>query len=219
MKMNYNTIKSNYDKYGEEILNIMYYHYYYIVLNVYQNNNQEIEKRLIEEKLKEILSSYIEEGEKYYNPSKYIHEKMYKFVNDYKFLKLKEEQNKLINSAYSGDMNARKKIFLLNAYRIDNKALEIYNKYTNDEGFILNFNDIKSIMYCDMFRFTNRFYDRENKGFYYSTYFDTHLRDLTIRIEKHINKKNYLLLKQLKDYFVESFILEESNSDYSKKIK
>ena len=162
MKMNYNTIKSNYDKYGEEILNIMYYHYY---------------------------------------------------------LKLKEEQNKLINSAYSGDMNARKKIFLLNAYRIDNKALEIYNKYTNDEGFILNFNDIKSIMYCDMFRFTNRFYDRENKGFYYSTYFDTHLRDLTIRIEKHINKKKYLLLKQLKDYSVESFILEESNSDYSKKIK
>ena len=69
MKMNYNTIKSNYDKYGEEILNIMYYHYYYIVLNVFENN-QGIEKRLIEEKLKEILSSYIEEGEKYYNPSK-----------------------------------------------------------------------------------------------------------------------------------------------------
>ena len=154
MKMNYNTIKGNYDKYGEEILNIMYYRYYYIVLNVFENN-QGIEKRLIEEKLKEILSSYIEEGEKYYNPSKYIHEKMYKFVNDYKFLKLKEEQNKLISSAYSGDINARKKIFLLNAYRIDNKALEIYNKYANDDSFLLDFNDIKSIMYCDMFRFTN----------------------------------------------------------------
>ena len=218
MKMNYNTIKGNYDKYGEEILNIMYYRYYYIVLNVFENN-QGIEKRLIEEKLKEILSSYIEEGEKYYNPSKYIHEKMYKFVNDYKFLKLKEEQNKLISSAYSGDINARKKIFLLNAYRIDNKALEIYNKYANDDSFLLDFNDIKSIMYCDMFRFTNKFYDRANKEFYFSTSFLTHLRDLTIRIEKHINKKNYLLLKQLKDYSIESFILDESNSDYYKKLK
>lgn len=199
MKLNYNSIKSNYEKYGEEVLNILYYHYYYIVLNTYESNKHEIDKSLIEEKLKDIIVSYMHEGEKSHNPSKFIHEKMNKFVNNYKFSKLKQEQYKLIISAYSGDINARKKIFLINCYKIDNKALEIYNKYANNDNFLLDYTDIKNIMYSDMFRFTNRFYDRENKGYYFSVSFLTHLRDLTIRIEKHIKINNYNLLNKLKD--------------------
>ena len=217
MKLNYNNIRDYYEKNGSEILDILYYHYYYIILKIYNNNNKTIAIKLIEDELRNILINYLHNGEKSHNPSKFIHEQMNKFVSNYKFLELKRKDYDLTIEAYNGNKKARGKFFYKESHRIDDKVNEIYDFYTaKDKNFDLIYDDLKCIMYCDMWDFTNRFYDRENKGYYFSTGFITHLRDLSNRVNKYIKNNRFKdLYRIMSDYKVKEVeeILREVKID------
>ena len=198
MKLNYENIKKLYNENGNEILEILYYHYYFIVDKIYDRNNGQIDRKLLENCLRETINSYIIDGYKSFNPSNFIHVKMYKYEKKYILNKFNEYE--LINKAYSGDMDARYKLFLSFTSRIDEVAQIIYANIINNIGNInYTLDDIKKILYKDIWNLINRFYDRENKGLYLSTAVSGRLRDLSIRINKYIENNNINALEILKN--------------------
>lgn len=200
MRLNYENIKRHYDLYGDEIKYLLYIHYYPIVEKIYDRNNGKLDKILLENYLKEIINSYVIDGNKSTNPSKYIHEKMYKYEKSYYLNKLKKCQHELINTAYRGDTKARYELFLSCTGKIDDTAQILYNNIiSNMTNINYSLDDIKKVLYQDIWNLINRFYDRENKGLYLSTAVSGRLRDLSIRINKYIDNNNINALEILKN--------------------
>ena len=162
--MYYKKIKEEY-KYNNELIEYLYNNYYYIVDKIYERNDKKIDRESIEYKLKEIITTYVCTADNRINPSKYIHDIMKRFENTYKHKEIKKKEYELISKAYTGDINARKQIFNNNILKIDKKAEEIYIKHNNTQ---IELDDIKQMMYLDIWIFVNRFYDKENKGCYFS---------------------------------------------------
>ncbi len=204
MKLNYENIKRHYNLYGDEIKHLLYIHYYPIIDKIYDKNNGEIDKKLLENCLKDTIASYIIEGNKSRNPSKYIHEKMYKYEREYISNKLKEYRTELINKAYSGDTNVRYELFISCTDRIDDVAIIIYNSIINkfpNTSYTLD--DIKQVLYKDIWNLVNRFYDRENKGYNLKMAVSVRLRDLSIRINKCVENNSIAALEMLKNKDIE----------------
>lgn len=199
MKLNYENIKRHYDLYGDEIKYLLYIHYYPIIDKIYDRNNGELDKKLLENYLKEIIDSYLIDGYKSTNPSKYIHDKMYKYEKSYYLKKLKKYQHELINMAYRGDVNARYELFLSCADKIDDTAQILYNSIINNMTNInYSLDDIKKILYQDIWNFINRFYEKENKGFNLKTAVSGRLRVLSIRINKYVETNRTAAIEMLK---------------------
>ena len=193
-------IKRLYNENGNEILEILYYHYYFVVDKVYDRNNGEIDKKLLEKCLKEIIDSYIIDGYKYTNPSQYIHEKMYKYEKSYCLNKAKKYRTELINNAYNGDVAARYELFLSCISKIDDVAIIMYNSIINKFPNInYTLDDTRKVLYNDIWMLINRFYDKENNGYNLKTAISVRLRDLSIRINKYIENNNITALEMLKN--------------------
>ena len=197
MKLNYENIKKLYNENGNEILEILYYHYYFIVDKIYDRNNGQIDRKLLENCLRETINSYIIDGYKSFNPSNFIHVKMYKYEKKYILNKFNEYE--LINKAYSGDMDARYKLFLSFTSRIDEVAQIIYANIINNIANInYTLDDIKKVLYKDIWNLINRFYNRDNKGYNINISISVRLRDLSIRINKYVETKNIAAIELLK---------------------
>ena len=214
MRMNYDTIKKHYDLYGDEIKYLVYIHYYPIVEKIYLKNNGEITKNDLEVELKKIIDSYIAEGNRSTNPSKYIQDKMNQYESKYYLDKEKKIGAELINKAYNGDINIRYEIFKTCLNVIDNKAVIIYNNLVNNSiNNTYTLDDIKQTLYNDIWLLINRFYDRENRGLKLKTAVSVRLRDLSIRINKYIENNNVEGLKTLKKHLVFSNLEEKLNNN------
>lgn len=186
--MYYKKIKEEY-KYNNELIEYLYNNYYYIVDKIYERNDKKIDRESIEYKLKEIITTYVCTADNRINPSKYIHDIMKRFENTYKHKEIKKKEYELISKAYTGDINARKQIFNNNILKIDKKAEEIYIKHNNTQ---IELDDIKQMMYLDIWIFVNRFYDKENKGCYFSVALMNQLNYLCVKVDNYINN-NYNL--------------------------
>lgn len=208
MKLNYENIKSLYNEHENEVLEILYYHYYFIVDKIYNRNTGEIDRKLLENCLRESINSYIIDGYKSTNPSNFIHAKMYKYEK--KCILNKEHQYELINKAYSGDINARYELFLSCISRIDEVAQVIYTRIINN---MININytldDTKQVLYKDIWMLVNRFYNRENKGYNLKMSISVRLRDLSIRINKYVETNNIAALEMLKNNSKDDILEEE----------
>ena len=207
MKINYFKLREMYN--DEDLINFLHNHYYYIVDKVYYRNNGTIEKELIELKLKELIKKYINDVNKSINPSKFFHDRIVCFENVLKNDELKDKQLQLIKKAYLNDINARQQIFMKKIDKIDKKAEELYSTMGNVA--LITLEDIKQIMYLDMWKFTIKFYDKENTGIYFSTEFMKHLNNLSNRISNYLNKElliqeniNIENVKYSDSYFVDS---------------
>lgn len=213
--MYYKIIKEKY-KDTDELVEYLYNHYYYIVDKIYERNNKKIDRNFIDYKLKEILTQYVCDVDNKVSPSKYIHDIMKRFENSYKHLELRKKEFELIIRAYAGDINARQQIFKNNIDKINKKAEEIYMKYNNKVQTELELDDIKQMMYLDIWIFENRFYDKENKGDYFSVALMNQLNYLCTKLDKYINKKNnisFIDIEKVKysdSYFINSLENKET---------
>ena len=164
-----------------DIFNSFYSHYYYIVDNAYVRNNGEIGRYDIEECLKLGINDYITKNDK--NPSTYIHSRIVSLEKSYYSKKSKKEYYELLRNAYLGSVEARKELFFKHIDKIDKRIVEIYEYYIN----VITLDSITNYLYQEMWSFVNRYFDSENKGYYYSTRFSNQLNSTCDKLIRHIN--------------------------------
>ena len=56
----------------DELIDNMYNHYYYIVDSIYERNNYSVDKEIIAEKLKSVITKYISSTDHSLQPARYI---------------------------------------------------------------------------------------------------------------------------------------------------
>ena len=173
----------------DELIDNMYNHYYYIVDSIYERNNYSVDKEIIAEKLKSVITKYISSTDHSLQPARYIYDYMYALENHFKYIKKKDAKEELKNNAYNGDNSARKKIFMNYINKIDEKAEEIYDNYKKIGKYdsLITVNDIKQIMYLKMWQFLNNYYDKNVPDKYFSTHLNARLAQVVASINNYIN--------------------------------
>lgn len=169
----------------EEIEDKFYHHYYYIVEKEYAHNNS-IPKKEIESCLCQGINDFIRNSDKGSNPSKYIHSRISSLKKSYKSKKEKKEYFEILKKAFLGDYDARKYLFLIHIDKIDKRIINIYESYLDYN--IINLDDIAYSLYQDMWIFVNRYFDCDNKGYYFSTRFTNQLCSSEKKVNRHIQK-------------------------------
>lgn len=170
---------------NEKIEEIFYSHYYYIVEKEYANSN--ILKEEIEFCLRQGIRDFIRNSNKNSNPSKYIHNRISSLMKSYESKNNKKEYFEILKRAYLGDYEARKYLFLIHIDKIDKKIVNTYEKYL--EYNIIDLDSVAFSLYQDMWNFVNRYFDSDNKGYYFSTRFSNQLCSSENKINRHIKKQ------------------------------
>lgn len=173
----------NKDLYSDkDNFNIFYNHYYYIVDNIYFKHNGEISKKDIEKCLKMGINDFFNNQNN--NPSSCIHSRIVSLERSYYSKKNKKEYYELLSNAYLGSIEARKELFFKHIDKIDKRIVKIYEMYLN----IVTLDSIANYLYNEMWNFVNRYFDSENKGYYFSTRFSNQLNSICDKLIRHINK-------------------------------
>ena len=184
---------NNKDMYStNDAINYFYNHYYYIVDKTYYKNNGKIAKEKIEECLKQGIMDYLSKDSMC--PSNFIHNRIKLLEYSYNSKKNKNEYYKLIKNAYLGDTEARKTLFYKHADKIDKRIIDIYETYID-----YNIADLSSLgisLYQDMWNFVNRYFDGDNKGYYFSTRFTNQLNSSTFKLMRNISKEINVKVKK-----------------------
>ena len=183
-RMNYNKIRQSYNDNIEKIIDYLYEYYYYIVDKVYDMSNGDIKKEELEKYLKDILIKYSERETTDNNISRYIHNKMKLFLCKQK----RKKKNELVKRAFKNDYNARSEIFTSYVYRMDDKANELYNEYLNNQT-IISIDDIKQMLYLEMWNFVNKFFDSKSLNDSFGMWFDLALNKTSIKLINYIKKQ------------------------------
>ena len=181
----YNKYKDMYDI--DEIKEYFYKHYYYIVDKVYLKNNRLIKKEDIELCLKQGIIDFFSTNNDNINPSKCIHGRIASLEKSFKSKKKKKEYYELLKMAYLGDINARKKLFFSHTEKIDKRIINIYETYL--EYDLVSLENLGIFLYQDMWDFVNRYFDSDNKGYYFSTRFSNQLNSTTSKLIRNMDKK------------------------------
>lgn len=174
---------------NEKIEEKFYNHYYYIVEKECANNN--ISKKEIEFCLRQGIRDFIRNSDKEFNPSKYIHDRISSLKKSYESKKNKKEYFEILKRAYLGDYEARKYLFLIHIDKIDKRIVNIYENYLNYN--IVDLDSVAFFLYQDMWNFVNRYFDSDNKGYYFSTRFSNQLCSSENKINRHIKKQLILI--------------------------
>ena len=174
--------KKNKDLYSDkDIFKIFYSHYYYIVDSTYIKHNGEINKDDIEACLNLGINDYITKNDN--NPSRYIHNRIVSLEKSYQSKKNKKEYYELLNYAYQGNIEAKKMLFFKHIDKIDKRVIEIYEMYLN----VITLDSITNYLYQEMWDFVNRYFESDNKGYYFSTRFSNQLNSTCDKLIRHIN--------------------------------
>ena len=200
----YVVLKGLYD--GDDIgfASYLYKHYYYIVDKFYDKNNGVITKDNLEKVLIKSISEYIYKDYFNCNPSSYIYNCFINYEKKY-LNKLKNDRyNLLIDASFNNDINARHEIFYSFMSIMDKKALEIYSKFNNS----VDVDDIKQMIYLEMWEFINRFFDLDNKNKYLSRSFNRCLNQASDRIINTISKKYDDITNIDNVYYNDSYFVE-----------
>lgn len=207
--MNYNRIRPNYSNNIEKLIDYLYEYYHYIVDKFYEINSKDINKKDFEEYLKDILIKYVErETTTTNNISGYIHKKMHLFV----CMQKRNKKNELVKRAFANDYSARCEIFTNYIYRMDEKAIELYNEYLNNQT-IISIDDIKQMIYLEMWNFINKYFDSKSENDSFGMWFDLGLTRTNIKVTNYLkNQKQNNSLDNLyysDIYFVEALEIKE----------
>ena len=185
----YVVIKQFYEGDDAGFANYLYKHYYYIVDNFYNKNNGVISKKNFEKVLIDAISNYI--YKEYYNsnPSRFIHNCFINYEKKYLNNDSKQKWKLLVEKAFNNDAKAREEIF--NSYIIimDSKAIQVYNNNSKSEC-LYSIDDIKQMIYLEMWIFINRFFDGANKDKYLSRYFNTKINHICNSINNSISNNS-----------------------------
>ena len=186
----YVIIKQFYE--GDDIgfANYLYKHYYYIVDKFYDKNNGVISRENLEKVLIGAISNYI--YKEYYNcnPSSFIHTHFINYEKKYLNNVSKEKSNLLITKAFGKDIKAREEIFNSFIGKMDSKSVEIYNNTNFQSNYLYSIDDIKQMIYLEMWIFINDYFDGENKDKHLSRYFNKHLNQVCNKINNCINNNS-----------------------------
>ena len=184
-RMNYSKIRQNYNDNIEEIIDYLYEYYHYIVDKLYEVNSEDIKKEDFENHLKDILIKYVERESTDNNISRYIHNKMRLFI----FKNKRNKKNELLKRAFENDYSARSEIFTNYIYRMDEKAIELYNEYLNNQT-IISIDDIKQMIYLDMWNFINKYFDSKSENDSFGMWFDLSLSRTNIKVTNYLKNQN-----------------------------
>ena len=186
----YVVIKQFYE--GDDIgfANYLYKHYYYIVDKFYDKNNGVISRENLEKVLIGAISNYI--YKEYYNsnPSRFIHNCFINYEKKYLNNNSKEKWNLLEKKAINSDIKAREEIFNSFISIMDRKSVEIYNNTNFQSNYLYSIDDIKQMIYLEMWVFINEYFDGENKDKHLSRYFNKHLNEVCNKIHNCINNNS-----------------------------
>lgn len=185
----YVVIKQFYE--GDDIgfANYLYKHYHYIVDNFYNKNNGVISKKSFEKVLVDAISNYIYKDYYNSNPSRFIHNCFINYVKKYLNNDSKQKWNLLVEKAFNNDTKAREEIFNSYISIMDRKATHVYNNYSKS-NCLYSIDDIKQIVYLEMWIFINSFFDGDNKDKYLSRYFNTKINHICNSINNSINNNS-----------------------------
>ncbi len=184
--INYNKLKELYNY--DELINFLYNHYYYVIDKVYIRNDGIIPISTIEECYKNGITEFVSRNDTNANPSKYIHSKLISLEKSCKSKNSKKEYYELLKRAYLGDVGARKKLFFSQTDKIDKKIIDIYETYLDYNSISLEC--ISFFLYQDMWSFVNRYFNSDNKGYYFSTRFDNQLNATISKLKRNIGKEH-----------------------------
>lgn len=211
----YIILKQFYEGDDLEFAKYLYKHYYYIVDKFYDKNNSVISKEDFEKVLIESISKYI--YKEYYNcnPSKYIHNCFINYEKKYLNSISKEKINLLVTKAYNKDIKAISELFNSFISIMDSKSVEVYNNTNSTSDYLYSIDDIKQMIYLEMWIIINNFFDRNNKDKYLSSYFNTHLNQLCNIISNCININSNDTISTLNNvYYKDSYIVNSiENND------
>ncbi len=184
--INYNKLKELYTE--DELINFLYNHYYYVIDKIYIRNNEIIPINVIEECYKNGIAEFVSRNNTNENPSKYIHSKLVSLERSCKSKNSKKEYYELLKRAYLDDIDARKTMFFSQCDKIDNKIIDTYEAYLDSDYITLDY--ISFFLYQDMWNFVNRYFDSDNKGYYFSTRFDNQLNATISKLKRNIGKEH-----------------------------
>lgn len=217
MRMDYNSIRPNYSNHIEELIDYLYEYYHYIVDKFYETNSKDIKKEDFEKYLKDILIKYVEKESTDNNISRYIHNRMKLFIHRQK----RNKKSELIKKAFENDYSARCKIFTNNTYRMDEKAIELYNEYLNNQT-IISIDDIKQMIYLEMWNFINKYFDSKSENDSFGMWFDLGLTRTSIKVINYLkNQKQNNSLDNLyynDTYFIETLEIKEMYKTIEKEL-
>ena len=192
--VNYAMIKDFCEGDEVKIASYLYKHYYYIIDKYLARNKGIISKEELEDSLIKVISEYVCKENYNCNPSKYIHSFFDNFEkkrqNHYK----REKSNLLLEKAYT-DESARKELFLSVIDTVDKKGFEIYNDYLNylkkNNNFsrnqvLITIDDIKQMMYLEVWNFFNQFFSNDNRDKYFRMYFSSALCGICNKVNNYM---------------------------------
>lgn len=177
--INYAMIKDLYGGDLTKIASYLYKHYYYIVDKFYNKNNGAITKDKLERVLIKSISEYVCKDYFNCNPSSYIHTSFINYEKKYKCSLKQDNWELIINKAFNKDIKAREEVLKSFMSIMDYKSIQLNNsQYEID--------DIKQMIYLEMWIFINKYFDSDNKDNNLSLKFHNYLN----RVCDKINNSN-----------------------------